>query len=150
MASDERVIVPAHTPKPLPNHLRSELTSALLSTSAIPVIQSTLQKASQEEGWTPSIRARAKQLISSGQVMNWQEVVEVLVKESIERQDKQPTLPGGIRRVRQDRNSAVELAKTADEAISVKFPAQAITEGKKAIRDALDHVIEVEGAGVIG
>ncbi len=144
-AMDERVIVPAHTPKPLPSHLRSELTSALLSTSAIPVIQSTLEKASQEEGWTASIRARAKQLISRGQVTNLQELVELLVQESVERQDKQPILPGGIRRVRQDRSSGVELVKTADETINVKFPARAIREGKKAIRDALDHVIEVEG-----
>lgn len=145
MAADERVIVPVHTPKPLPIHLRSELTSALLSTSAIPVIQSTLQEASDEAGWTTSVRLRAKQLISSGQATNWQEVVEVLIKESIERQDDQPILPGGIQRMRQDRDKGVGPAKQTAGVISVKFPAQAITDGKKAIRAALEPVIEVEG-----
>ncbi|KAL8749727.1 MAG: hypothetical protein Q9184_006692 [Pyrenodesmia sp. 2 TL-2023] len=150
MAVDERVIVPAHTLKPLPIHLRSELTSVLLSTSAIPVIQSTLQEASDAAGWTTSVRLRAKQLISSGQATNWQDVMDVLTKESIERQDDQPILPGGIRRMRQDRGNGVEPVKQVDGVISVKFPSQAITEGKKAIRTALDPVIEVEGAGATG
>ncbi|KAL8923927.1 MAG: hypothetical protein Q9208_004364 [Pyrenodesmia sp. 3 TL-2023] len=150
MAADERVIVPAHIPKPLPNHLRSELTSALLSTSAIPVIQSTLHEASQDAEWTTSVRLRAKQLISSGQATSSQDVMEILLKESVERQDDQPVPPGGIRRMRQDRDSGAEPVKQADGAISVKFPARAITEGKKAIRAALDPVIQVERTRATG
>ncbi|KAI4148845.1 MAG: hypothetical protein L6R39_002675 [Caloplaca ligustica] len=144
MASQERVVVPAHTPKPLPGHLRSELTSALLSASAIPVIQSTLHDESEKVGWTKSIRERAKQLINNGQATTSQEIVEILIKESCERPGNQLCLPGGLRRTRQGQVDGSEAAKAANGAIVVNFPEQAIVEGKKAIRDALDPVIEVE------
>lgn len=147
-ATHDRVIVPPHTPKPLPSHLRSELTSALLSSPAIPVIQSTLHQASRNAGWADSIRERTKQLINGGNAANWQEVVEMLVKESCETLDNLSNVPGGLRRVRQHQNGSVEAARSSSEVISVRFPEQAITEGKKAIRDALDHLVDVEGNGI--
>ncbi|KAL8647088.1 MAG: hypothetical protein Q9210_005761 [Variospora velana] len=151
MASHEHVIVPAHTPKPLPSHLRSELTSALLSNSAIPVIQSTLHEASQKAYWERSVQERAKQIIIQGQGTGWQKVVDMLVKESCERPDNsphhRPQVSGGLRRLRQDQSSFTGLAHSPTEAIDITFPEQAIQAGKKAIRDALDPLIEVESTG---
>ncbi|KAI4196906.1 MAG: hypothetical protein LQ348_002229 [Seirophora lacunosa] len=144
MASHDLVIVPAHTPKPLPSYLRSELTSTLLSNSAIPVIQRTLHQASQEAHWEGSIRERAKQIITQGQAIGWQEVVEMLVKESCERPDNRPHVPGGLRRLRQDQSSSAGSTRSPNEAISVTFPEQAIRAGKKAIKEALDPLIELE------
>lgn len=151
MASHEHVIVPAHTPKPLPSHLRSELTSALLSNSAIPVIQSTLHEASQEVYWERSIQERAKQIIEQGHATGWQEVVDMLVKESCERPHNsphnRPQVSGGLRRLRQDQSSFTGPAHSPMEAINVTFPERALKAGKKAIREALDPLIEVESTG---
>ncbi|KAL9012013.1 MAG: hypothetical protein Q9173_003184 [Seirophora scorigena] len=143
MASHDFVIVPAHTPKPLPSDLRSELTSALLSNSAIPVIQSTLHQASQEAHWEGSIRERAKQIITQGQAAGWQEVVEMLVKESCKRPDNQSHVPGGLRSLRRDHSGSAGPTRSPNEATSVTFPEQAIRAGKKAIREALDPLIEM-------
>ncbi|KAI4129540.1 MAG: hypothetical protein LQ338_002176 [Usnochroma carphineum] len=147
MVTHERVLVPDHTPKPLPNHLRSELTSALLSTSAIPLIQSTLHDAAQKAGWTEALRGRGKQLINSGQATTWQEVVELLVKESCGSPESRPSMPGGLQRRGLHQDIGAETAKSTEETIRVKFPEQAIREGKNVIRDALDHVVELESAG---
>ncbi|KAL9018601.1 MAG: hypothetical protein Q9185_004117 [Variospora sp. 1 TL-2023] len=152
MASHEHVIVPAHTPKPLPSHLRSELTSALLSNSAIPVIQSTLHEASQEVYWERSIQERAKQIIVQGHATGWQEVVDMLVEESCERPHNsphnsprnRPQVSGRLRRLRQDQSNFTGPAHSPTEAINVTFPEQARKAGKKAIREALDPLIEVE------
>lgn len=151
MASHEYVIVPAHTPKPLPSHLRSELTSALLSNSAIPVIQSTLHEASQEVYWERSIQERAKQIIVQEHATGWQEVVDMLVKESCEPPHNsphhRPQVSGRLRRLRQDQSSFTGPANSPTEAINVTFPEQARKAGKKAIREALDPLIEVESTG---
>ena len=151
--TQERALVPSHTPKPLPDHLRSELTSALLSNSTIPVIQSTLYNTSRDAGWIKSVHERAKHLINSGQMTSLQEVSELLIKESREGIEITSSLPGGLRRVRQNVDSAdggtgeVELASDRTD---IKFPDRAIREGKEAIRNALEDIVEVETTRAFG
>ncbi|KAL8939396.1 MAG: hypothetical protein Q9216_003382 [Gyalolechia sp. 2 TL-2023] len=143
-APQEQVIVPPHTPKPLPNYLRAELTSTLLSTSAIPVIQSTLYNASRGAGWTDSVHERAKQLLNSGQQPSWQEVLDVLVKEAHPNNQGRKGTPGGLRRVGQPGDYGLGNQEATDNLVSIRFPDRAIVEGKEAIKQALENIVEIE------
>ncbi|KAL9027489.1 MAG: hypothetical protein Q9196_003991 [Gyalolechia fulgens] len=148
-AAEERVIVPAHTPKPLPNHLRAELTLTLLSTSAIPVIQSTLYNASRDAGWTDLVRERAKQLFNEGEPLSRQEVLDLLIKESHPKTHGRKRNPGGLRRVGQPRDSGLGKAKPTDNLVRIRFPDRAVMEGKEVIKQALENIIEVEGTNAV-
>ncbi|KAL8802938.1 MAG: hypothetical protein Q9182_003488 [Xanthomendoza sp. 2 TL-2023] len=139
--SHERILVPPHTPKPLPNHLRFELTSALLSNSAIPVIQSTLYDGSRDSGWIDAVRERAKQLISTGQATTSQQVMEQLVKEARDRSKSQPNIQGGL--AHHQKSERGVQATSGPAPINIRFPEQAIIEGKKAVRTALKDIVEV-------
>ncbi|KAI4187224.1 MAG: hypothetical protein L6R41_002942 [Letrouitia leprolyta] len=148
-ASDDLVIVPSHTPKPLPNYLRAELTSSLLSNSVIPVVQSTLYNASQDAGWIDAVLKRAKQLFNdSSQTWSPQEVLDILAKESRPSSHDHKSTPGGLRRVGQDRGS--EDVKGRDgSVVDIRFPDRAILEGKQVIKQALEEIVEVEGTKTI-
>ncbi|KAL8721586.1 MAG: hypothetical protein Q9225_001750 [Loekoesia sp. 1 TL-2023] len=148
--TQDRVLVPSHTPKPLPDYLRSELTSALLASSTIPIIQSTLYNASRDAGWIDSVRERAKQLINSGHPMTWEEVLELLVKESQEWPISRNNMPGGLRRVRQNGDGGAGAAEPADDLVGIRFPDEAIAKGKEAVRKALEDIVEVETIGFTG
>ncbi|KAL9040131.1 MAG: hypothetical protein Q9180_002103 [Flavoplaca navasiana] len=139
----DRVSVPPQPPRPLPTHLRTSLTSALLSSSAIPQIQSTLYNTSQEAGWNDAVHRRAKQIISSGQATSLKEVMEILVKEAREGRgsNSRPVgrIPGGLARRRQeDAKSTRE-----DPPVDVTFPNEAVKKGKEVVRDALKEVIDI-------
>ncbi|KAL8838907.1 MAG: hypothetical protein Q9170_001944 [Blastenia crenularia] len=127
---EDRVLVPSHTPKPLPTHLRAELTSALLSSYAIPAIQSTLYDNARKKQWTEAVRERAKQLIRQGGAMDWRGVVEELVKEA-----------------REGYNGRKETKSPAFDGINIRFPEQAVAEGKKVVRNTLEDIVEIEGSG---
>ncbi|KAL8783591.1 MAG: hypothetical protein Q9213_004520 [Squamulea squamosa] len=138
----ERISVPPHTPRPLPSRLRFELTSALLSNSTIPDIQSTLYQTSQDAGWIDAVRERAKQLISSGQATSSHEVIGLLVKEARESSDNQPNIQGGLRR--QTHGSISQAAKgPANQKISVRFPEEAVSKGREVVRNALEDFVDV-------
>ncbi|KAI4169541.1 MAG: hypothetical protein LQ343_005621 [Gyalolechia ehrenbergii] len=147
--AQERVIVPSHTPKPLPDYLRAELTSTLLSTSAIPVIQSTLYNASRDAGWTDSVRERAKQLLNNGQQPSWQELLDLLVKESHPNTQGRKGTPGGLRRVSQQGDRVPGNAEATDNLVGIRFPNQAVMEGKEAIKQALEDIVEIEGTNAV-
>ncbi|KAL8726981.1 MAG: hypothetical protein Q9166_006344 [cf. Caloplaca sp. 2 TL-2023] len=144
-ASNERILVAPHTPKPLPNHLRYELTAALLSTAAIPKIQSALYDTAQSAGWQDAVRERAKQIISSGQAVSSYEVVKLLAKESRDGTNSRPNIQGGLARRQQSPLSGDRSSESADKALRIKFPEQAIKEGKQFVRHALEDLVDVEG-----
>lgn len=138
----DRISVPPQPPRPLPTHLRTSLTSALLSSSAIPQIQATLYNTSQEAGWNEAIHRRAKQIISSGQATSSKEVMEILVKEAREGQalNSRPVnrIPGGLARHRQE-----DAKSTQDPAVDVMFPNEAVKRGKEVVRDALENIVDI-------
>ncbi|KAL9636131.1 MAG: hypothetical protein Q9204_002374 [Flavoplaca sp. TL-2023a] len=139
----DRISVPPQPPRPLPTHLRTSLTSALLSSSAIPQIQSTLHNTAQEAGWNDAVHRRAKQIISSGKATSLKEVMEILVKEAMEGRgsNSRPVdrIPGGLARPRQEvANSAQE-----DPAVDVMFPNEAVKKGKEVVRDGLEDLVDI-------
>ncbi|KAL9599537.1 MAG: hypothetical protein Q9219_003781 [cf. Caloplaca sp. 3 TL-2023] len=140
----DRVLVPSHTPKPLPKHLRSELTSALLSNSSIPTIQSTLYDTSRDAGWMDAVRERAKHLKENQTELSLQEVVELLARESRERTSDCNMKPGGLRRAWSDEDGEKRAAQSVSDQDKMRFPEQAIVEGKEVIRRALEDIVEVE------
>ncbi|KAL8770846.1 MAG: hypothetical protein Q9209_003497 [Squamulea sp. 1 TL-2023] len=141
--SVERVLVPPHTPKPLPSRLRFELTSALLSNSAIPDIQSTLYHTSQGTGWIDAVRERAKQLISSEQATSSHEVIAILVKEARENSNNQLNIQGGLARRQTHGSGSQAVRGPASQNISVRFPEEAVNKGKKVVRNALEDLVDV-------
>lgn len=144
--TSERIIVPLHVPTPLPSHLRTELTSALLSESAIPVVQSALSDAFRDAGWMDLVRDRAKQLISSGQATTWHEVMERLMMEARGNQHSRQTPPGGLRRKHENEGVLARGNSPADHTVSVRFPEDAANKGKEAVRNALENLVEIENA----
>lgn len=96
------------------------------------------------------MRERAKQLINTGQPITWQEVLELLIKESREGPISRNNMPGGLRRVRQSGDSGAGAAEPANDLVTIRFPDEAIAKGKEAIRKALEDIIEVEATGVAG
>ena len=141
--SHERILVPPHIPKPLPSRLRFEITSALLSNSAIPDIQTTLYDASRESGWIDAVRERAKQLISSGKATSPQEVIGLLVKEAWEGSNNRPTIQGGLARRQQPGSDSQGASGLPEQAVSVRFPIQAVKQGKGVVRNALEDFVDV-------
>ncbi|KAL8843167.1 MAG: hypothetical protein Q9176_002120 [Flavoplaca citrina] len=139
----DRISVPPQPPRPLPTHLRTSLTSALLSSSTIPQIQSTLYNTSQEAGWNDAVHRRAKQIISSGQATSLKEVTEILVKEAREGRgsNSRPVdrIPGGLARRRQEDAKSTQK----DPAVDVTFPNEAVKKGKEVVRDALEDIVNI-------
>ncbi|KAL8688547.1 MAG: hypothetical protein Q9218_005573 [Villophora microphyllina] len=148
--TSERIVVPSHTPKPLPNHLRTELTSALLSESAIPTIQSALSDECREAGWMDALRQRAKQLIRNGNAVTWQEVVNKLANEVKGGLDNRPNAPGGLRRGYTSEGSRSTVDQSADKTVKIEFPEIATERGIKVVRNALENIVEVENTEAQG
>ncbi|KAL9579428.1 MAG: hypothetical protein Q9212_005117 [Teloschistes hypoglaucus] len=140
----ERIVIPAHTPKPLPYHLRTELTSALLSESLIPIIQSALSDGSRDAGWMDSVRERAKQLIRSGDATTWQEAMDKLPKEARGVTDNQPTVLGELRRGQSDNEIRTTPDPTVNKSVNIKFPEHVMKQGIQVVRNALENIVEIE------
>lgn len=139
----ERILVPPQIPKPLPSHLRFELTSALLSDSAIPTIQSTLYDTSQDVGWIDAVRDRAKQLISTGQATSSHQVTEILLKEARARSKSRATTTRSHAHHRQTESDGQGSSGLTPQAVDIKFPDEAIKEGMKVVRTALEDIADV-------
>ncbi|KAI4091266.1 MAG: hypothetical protein L6R37_007769 [Teloschistes peruensis] len=146
----ERIVVPSHTPKPLPYHLRTELTSALLSESAIPMIQSALSDGCRDAGWLDAVLERAKQLIRSGDATTWQEAMDKLAKEARGVTDNQPTVSGGLRRGHSDDGIRTTADQTVDKSVSIKFPERVMKQGTQIVRNALENIVEIENTDARG
>ncbi|KAL9000341.1 MAG: hypothetical protein Q9169_001058 [Polycauliona sp. 2 TL-2023] len=144
---DDHILVPANPPNPLPTRLRTNLTSALLSSSAIPNIQSTLHSTSQDLGWIEAVHQRAKQLISSGQATTSKEAVDMLVTEAMAQNNKKETnLRGGLvgKNQLQERDGGRVRGVGDDKIIDVRFPEEAARRGKEVVREALEDIVDVE------
>ncbi|KAL8963902.1 MAG: hypothetical protein Q9183_004860 [Haloplaca sp. 2 TL-2023] len=142
-STSEKIIVPAHIPKPLPNHLRAELQAALLSNSSIAAIQSALFNTSRDAGWMEDVRKRAKQIIGNGEAMTPKAVMEKLIKEAQGETASRRNIPGGMRRVQKDEGVGASGNPT-EPTVSVKFPEAATKKGKVVVRDALEDLVDVE------
>ncbi|KAL8659836.1 MAG: hypothetical protein Q9202_006935 [Teloschistes flavicans] len=142
--NNERIIIPSHMPNPLPYHLRTELTSALLSESVIPKIQSALSDGRQDTGWMDAVRERAKQLIRNGDATTWQGVVDKLAKEARGVTENQPTVSGGLRRGHSSNGIKPTAGQTVDKPVDIRFPEHAIKQGTEVVRSALENLVEVE------
>ncbi|KAL9611104.1 MAG: hypothetical protein Q9167_004237 [Letrouitia subvulpina] len=126
-----KVIVPAHIPKPLPDHLRSALVSALLASSSIENIQIAMHDTCMETGWLDAIHQRAKYIIHNGEADTWGEVMVIMIKEILGKDEPQNA----------HRQSKGGAAKS--NAI-VRTPDKVVKSGVSAVRTALDKLIEVE------
>ncbi|KAI4198499.1 MAG: hypothetical protein LQ350_005228 [Teloschistes chrysophthalmus] len=141
----ERIVVPSHTPKPLPYHLQTELTTALLSESAIPLIQSALSDGCRDAGWMDAVRERAKQLIRSGDATTWQEAVDKLAKEARGVADDQSTVSsGGLRRGHSDNGIRTTQGPIVNKPVNIKYPVHVMKQGTQVVRNALENIVEIE------
>lgn len=125
------VTITPSIPSPLPTDLRHQLTSALLSASAIPTLQSTLYTKCEETGWLDAVRKRAVQLIREGE-----EVGEGVAYEEVfgrvmgEAKAKGRESGGG--------------KGHGEGKVDVRVPEVVVNEGTKIVREALEKVVVIE------
>ncbi|KAL8868142.1 MAG: hypothetical protein Q9174_005184 [Haloplaca sp. 1 TL-2023] len=141
--TSEKIIVPAHIPKPLPTPLRAELQAALLSNKSMLAVQSALSDTSRDAGWVDDVRRRAKQMIGSGEATTPRDVMDKLIKEAQGETAGRENLRGGLRRAQRDEGVGAG-GRPAEPTISIIFPEAAATKGKEVIRDALEGLVDVE------
>ena len=144
--SDEfdKVILPAHLPRPLPSRLRSELTAALLANSVISNLQSTLYDGSRNAGWRDAVVERTKELIKNGEAQTRNEILTKLAKESRGDNIAQTRDNRGINRGHMEKQADREEGELEKSKLNVKFPEGVAKKGEKIIRSALDDITEFD------
>lgn len=119
-------IVPRNLPSPLPNTLRTSVSTALLSSHAsIPTIQRTFSNALDSSGWTKRLNERVLELLRSGECTSYEDIMQRILQESGRQASSGP---------RSRRVSSVNR--------SLEVPDGAVEEGIKAVE------IELEKAGI--
>lgn len=125
------VSIPPIPPSHLSSELRSSLISALLSTSMVPVLHSTLLSSCQSSGWLDAVRERTMQLLRNGDCGSYSELMEILVQESRGRGSE----------INGSTDSSENQQKT-----DIKIPERVVADGMRKIKEALDKVVEIENA----
>ncbi|KAF2197343.1 hypothetical protein GQ43DRAFT_424788 [Delitschia confertaspora ATCC 74209] len=126
---------------PLPPNLRNALYSALLSSSGIPAIQSTLSHELQASGWTSNLRAYITTLLRSGECTTFGEVMERVLAEA--------NLSAADRVMRGETNGSNEVnGHNGDKGEGgIRIPEKAVREGVRAVRRELEKVCEITVEG---
>lgn len=141
-----KVVVPAHVPKPLPDHLRAALVSALLASSSIENIQSAMHDKCTKTGWINAVQQRAKDVIHNGEANTWGEVMTIMTKEVLGKEER------GVRNDARSNGKGIQNARRqpegriADPNTAVKMPDEVVESGVSAVRTALDKFIDLERA----
>lgn len=141
-----KVIVPAHIPKPLPDHLRSALVSALLASSSIENIQSAMHDKCTETGWLDAIHQRAKDVIHNDEADTWGEVMAIITKEVLGNEERGVGNDAGFNGKRFQNARRQPEGRVTHSNIIVRMPDEVVKSGVSAVRAALDNFIELERA----
>ncbi|KAL9043902.1 MAG: hypothetical protein Q9214_002927 [Letrouitia sp. 1 TL-2023] len=141
-----KVIVPAHIPKPLPDHLRSSLVSALLASSSIENIQSAMHDRCVETGWLDAIHQRAKDVIYNGEADTWGEVMAIITKEALGKEEPRAGSAAGSNGKSFQNARRQSGGRAAHSNTIVRMPDEVVKSGVSAVRTALDKFIELERA----
>lgn len=154
--------VSSSPPSPLTSDLRSDLTSVLLSTSAIQDLHTILLSSCQSSGWLDAVRERALQLLRNGECRTYGEVMEVLVREVRRRTSDDVKQPRGVLGVGQQENNGFASSdrvngsdkgrdgtgdstsrSASQKQVDIRIPEKVIREGTKVLREALDKTIGI-------
>ncbi|MCJ1433289.1 hypothetical protein MMC27_002648 [Xylographa pallens] len=136
--------------------LRSQLNAALLATTAIPTIHSTLLHECQASGWLDLIKARVLDLLRSGECATYGEVMAVVLQEmkgnSSGRGDGGGAFAGGgVKRENENNNNGaggvngVNGVNGGGEGASLRVPERVVEVGVRVVRGFLDEVVDIEG-----
>lgn len=144
-------------PPSLTPEIRSALLTALMSSSAIPKIHTTLLSSCQSTGWLDAVRERALQLLRSGECTSYREIMAVL-RDEVRAPLPQANEAGGGGGGQEDGNNAGERGRVRRRkggreeeeeeeeeyrVINVRIPAKVYNDGVRAVRKALEAVVDV-------
>ncbi|MCJ1266223.1 hypothetical protein MMC22_006106 [Lobaria immixta] len=156
------VRVPRHPPRPLTPELRNLLISGLLSSSAIQTLNTSLLSSCQVNGWLDAVKERAAQLIRSGKCSTYEQVMAALMEESKLRLAEKVVsngLSSGVLvnggRASDSQNEVAERnwhendkclngGHEWEEKVDVTIPNRVIEDGKRFVKEALDHIVVIE------
>ncbi|KAF2453588.1 hypothetical protein BDY21DRAFT_401635 [Lineolata rhizophorae] len=136
---------------PLPPHLHNALTSALLSSGAVPRIQAALGEALAASGWTAALRARVHALLRDGECGSVEEVLARVVREAgldgAAANDQAEGGGNGV--VKKEEDEGDEGAQNGDPdgagaAADLKIPDKAVKEVVRVVRRELENVCEIQ------
>jgi hypothetical protein len=117
---------------PLPQALRNELYSALLSGTGITTIESTLTEELQRSGWLGTLKEYMTQLLRSGECTTVDELM-VRVRDKIAKRAVNGT--NGV--------NGVDGHEEVGEELDLAVPEEALRKGAKTVRSELDKVCEI-------
>ena len=164
MAPHPTVSIPKinNSPASLTPEIRSALLTALMATSAIPEIRTTLLSSCQSTGWLDAVRERALQLLRRGECRSYRDLMAVLKEEvrappeqtqgdegerggggQTEEEDNDAWETDKIRKRRRRRNDGNGGGEEEEREIDVRIPAKVYNDGVRAVREALETVVEV-------
>lgn len=156
------VSVPRHPPRPLTPDLRNLLISGLLSSSAIQTLNTSLLSSCQVNGWLDAVKERAAQLIRSGKCRTYQQVMAALLEESklsVAEKTVANGLSSGVwvnggrasdgqsevaERNWHENDEGLNGGHKWEEKVDVTIPNRVIEDGKRFVREALDHIVVIE------
>jgi hypothetical protein len=129
--SGSKIPVNANTQGGLTPTLKSNINNALIAHNAIPKIHAALLHECQASGFTASLRARALELLRSGECNKFGEVLDRIMLEL------KPDSENG-------RGSVNGNSKgNGDNNTRLKIPDTVVKEGVRIVREAIDPVISV-------
>ena len=135
-AASQRVSAPtaAASSAPLPNSLRSSVNAALLANNAVPAIQSALLHECQASGFATAVRARAVDLLRSGDATTYADVLREIMAEV-----RGASADGGDAAALRNGEGGAEGSER-----KLKVPQRVIEEGVKVVRAALETCVDIE------
>lgn len=163
MAPHPTISIPKinNSPASLTPEIRSALLTALMAASAIPEIRTALLSSCQSTGWLDAVRERALQLLRSGECRSYRDLMDMLkeeVRAPPERTQGDEGEGGGGGQTEEEDNDAWERDKIrkrrrrnggngggeeVEREIDLRIPAKAYNDGVRAVREALETVVEV-------
>ena len=146
--------VPSTNPPKLSQDLQDDLTTALLSSGAIPRISQSMTHELQLAGWTTNLREYVQQLLRSGECTTYNEIMaRVLAEVRSSPNTNGPTSNGingkkktahGIAATNSATNgNSDSMAGKSGEDYGVRVSENAVKEGIKAVRKELETICEL-------
>ncbi|KAI9741996.1 MAG: hypothetical protein M1834_000385 [Cirrosporium novae-zelandiae] len=125
----------------LPPALRTQLNTALLTTHTIDTLQITLLTSLQQTGWAERVRARALQLLRSGECTNYGEVMSRVCEEVRGELDGTGSQ---MKQRRQSMNGNGGENNNSSGKVDIKIPEKVVKDGIRVVKEALEEVVDIE------